>query len=214
MSCARLDQNSISTSFAEARCDLLDRANGNAVLGSAVKRDSDGLPVTKLALPNETKATSFPAAAKKFDEGNGPRLWHRRLGHVAMSTVRNICNVDRYRMNITEQVDAQNCITCVVANQPKRAMTGNLVQGGEEHVVHNDICGPFKCSTKGGSKYFVKFIVATSRYGEVSLLRSRSEMHETLFNFIAWLQRNTSVSVKRIHRDNAKEYVALDARLN
>ena len=75
--------------------------------------------------------------------------------------------------------------------------------------IHTDICGPFSYCSKGGAKYFVTFVVASSPFCEVALLKARSDMAEKLFNFIAWLERNTSVTVKRIHRKTQKSTLGL-----
>ena len=211
MSCTRLDQSNITTSFAQESCILYDRNNGCSVLGCARKKAADGLFTAKLLLPETDGAVSL--SAKGSRKKNGAELWHLRLEHIGISAVKHMFNVTEYNMKLNECPDTQNCTTCLIANQQKQAASGKLVNDGEQHTIHTDICGPLNYFTKGGARYFVTFIVASSRYCDVGLLRSRSDMPDTLFNFIAWLERNTSVTVKRIHSDNAKEYVSLDSSL-
>lgn len=57
-------------------------------------------------------------------------------------------------------------------------------------------------------KIFLDKTRASQRYVRVNLLDSRSALRELFLDFIAWLDRNANQEVRRVHTDNAADFLA------
>ena len=114
---------------------------------------------------------------------------------------------------MTETSQCIDCNTCVETKQTKTAATGTLAKGGVKHVVHSDIIGPIDPQTIGGARYILCFIVESSRYAKVFVIKRRSQLGQCFSEFEAWIERATGTPIERLHSDNAKEYVKLGVYL-
>lgn len=210
MSCGQLDEKEITASFENARCIFRDRRIPGTSMGYAGKRKQDGLYIATCMVP-DTKV--IPVGAAKRGEKATSRIWHMRMGHAGQRVVQDMCEDTEYGMAVADEDPKDTCVTCVEATQTKSTMTGKLATDEQDITVHSDICGPFGTRTRGGKRYFATFIVSKSRYCDVALLKTRDEVREHLYEFIAWVERNTGRTVKRIHTDGAKEYKAMEKPL-
>lgn len=211
LSCSRLDKKAISVLFENGRCKFIDREKRNSTLGYANLRKVDMLFCAKLIEPksNHSAMASVASRGTKADL----TLWHKRMGHAGKHVISAMCSDPGYNMVVSNKTQESECETCMMASQTKSVMKGILVNSEADITIHTDICGPISTRTKGGKRYFATFTIAKSRYCEVGLLSSRSEVGKHLKEFIAWAERHGSESVKRIHSDNAKEYQALAKEL-
>ena len=50
-------------------------------------------------------------------------------------------------------------------------------------LIHSDVCGPFREMARGGFFYFITFIDDLSRYGNLFLLKNKSESFEKFKEF-------------------------------
>lgn len=57
------------------------------------------------------------------------------------------------------------------------------------------------------------FIVEFSRFAKVYMIQSRSQAVGWFEKYKAWLERVTSVTVKRLQADQAREYMSLGKRI-
>lgn len=136
------------------------------------------------------------------------------MAHAGQRIVQDMEDDTGYGMKVEEQDKGDTCSTCVEATQTKSSVTEKLATYEQGITVHSDICGPFDTRTKGGKRYFATFIVSKSLYCEVALLKMKDEVGEHLFNFIAWVERNTGRTVKRVHTDGAGEYKGMEKTHN
>ena len=121
------------------------------------------------------------------------------MGHASKHVVEATCAYEGYNMAIMEKTENNTCDVCNAATQTKTAIKGQLVRLDDDITIHTDICGPVEIQTLGGERYFATFTTAKSRYYEVSLLVTRDQIGKYLEKFIAWAERTSGVSVKRIH---------------
>ncbi|CAO1623972.1 unnamed protein product [Parajaminaea phylloscopi] len=134
-------------------------------------------------------------------------LWHRRLGHVGISSLRNIYDsTDGMPETVKRSVTLPSCVPCALSRRQRNTF------GRSDHIakkpleyVHVDIAGPFVPSTDG-FRYFVVFLDDFSRYHWVWLLKTRQQ-DEIVGVFEVFIARanvdvNGEYQVQHIHADN------------
>lgn len=80
--------------------------------------------------------------------------------------------------------------------------------------IHANICGPMSVKHIGGNSYFLTMKTARERYTRVKILKSESEAMKFIIEYIAWLDRNSKESVKRVHSDSVKDFLVMRTELN
>jgi transposase InsO family protein len=75
-------------------------------------------------------------------------------------------------------------------------------------LVHNDVCGPMKTTSRGGAQYFVTFINEFSRKTHVYLLRAKGEVFDKFKKYKALVENQTSKKIKTLRSDNGGEFVS------
>lgn len=140
-------------------------------------------------------------------------IWHKIMAHVNPSVISHMTGNGKYGMDTKRGTPRHTCGTCEVTKQVKAPSTGNLVDNAEDMTIHVDSCGPFQTRTIGGKKYFLAMTNTPHRYTKVQLLTHRGEVEPHIQEHIAWLERVTGKSVKRVHADNAKEFLSLRTTL-
>jgi transposase InsO family protein len=75
-------------------------------------------------------------------------------------------------------------------------------------LVHNDVCGPMKTTSRGGAQYFVTFINEFSRKTHVYLLRAKGEVFDKFKKYKALVENQTSMKIKTLRSDNGGEFVS------
>lgn len=65
----------------------------------------------------------------------------------------------------------------------------------------------------GGARYLIAFLAGKSTFTKVELMQKRSESKEKTRETISWLERQTGVTVKRVHSDRDREYKTIDGFL-
>lgn len=112
-------------------------------------------------------------------------------------------------MDLNQKPCVIDCEVCVEAKQFKATCTGSIAKEKEDHVFHSDIIGLIQPFLIGKSTDILTFIVERSIFKKAYILKSRSEVYKQLKEFKAWLERATSLTVKRFHSDQVKEYISL-----
>ena len=213
ISCTQLDKSDISTIIEGGECVLVDRKANRCELGYAKRRQSDHLFVLQGTVSRQSRTSMCSVIGNVGYKQSGEELWHRRLGHISKSRARQLAAgiVEGIDMNaVAEQID---CNTCVETKQSKSPASGSLSKGQLNHTIHSDMIGPISPSTIGGARYILCFIVETSRYAKVFIIKERSQLRQCFKQFLAWIERVTTTSIKRLHSDGAKEYVQLGSYL-
>nr|GEX26554.1 ribonuclease H-like domain-containing protein [Tanacetum cinerariifolium] len=104
-------------------------------------------------------------------------LWHSRLGHPADQ----VLNVLKNDLNLTKNTSVSVCETCHRAKQTREPFTlsdHKSVKPGE--LVHLDLWGPYRVSSKEGFKYFLTIVDDYSRAVWTYLLKTKDEAYKLL----------------------------------
>ena len=143
------------------------------------------------------------------------------MGHIgsnalkSLGTATNGCLIDNRTAGNEQQVPGpdqldEKCRDCEVCIQAKA--TAKI--GREKPIdactylekVHSDICGPIKPQTFRKRSYFATFLDDMTRYVEISLLSSKSEVFDAYKEFKTREETQSGLKIKRFHADNAPEY--------
>ncbi|GJR12260.1 retrotransposon protein, putative, ty1-copia subclass [Tanacetum coccineum] len=75
-------------------------------------------------------------------------------------------------------------------------------------LIHTDVCGPFKITSRQGANYFVTFTDDFSRYGYVYLLKHKHEVFETFKVFQKEVENQLGKTIKSLRSDRGGEYMS------
>lgn len=75
-------------------------------------------------------------------------------------------------------------------------------------LEHTDVCGPMRSTSKGGARYLLEFIDDHTRWCEVRLLKSKSEVFKATVEYISRVEKQKDKPVNSIQSDNGWEYTS------
>ncbi|KAK1678908.1 hypothetical protein QYE76_039756 [Lolium multiflorum] len=157
-------------------------------------------------LSKESPSPSTCLMAAKHDEG---WLWHRRLGHVNMSNLKQLLKGEHIvgLTGISFEKD-RVCGACVAGKQLKKKhpIKSIVTTSRPLELLHLDLFGPSHYDTLGGSKYGLVIVDDYSRYSWVFLLKSKDETHREFITFAKKAQRTYESEIKAIRTDNGTEF--------
>lgn len=145
-------------------------------------------------------------------------LWssyHNRL-HRPKSTIEKLIRHKNaiIGLNIEQSdipTDIPQCLHCWKAQMDKIPINTAYPHGHPEDIVGGqvvtDICGPLSIVSIDGFTYIASFIDVYSNYKTIYFLKSKDAIADALEQYIVYM-RKYNHSIKRIHHDNAKEYLA------
>ena len=153
-------------------------------------------------------AKNIAAPVRRNDKAD-LETWQMRMDRAGKSIIEAMCTDEKYKINVAEKSTENGCDDFNVASQTKSTMKGRLITDEDGITIHADICGPLDIPTIGGKNYFATFTISRSKYTDIALLSSRDQVGDHLEEIVDWAERQSGVSVKRVHWDNAKEFKAL-----
>ncbi|GJT30079.1 putative RNA-directed DNA polymerase [Tanacetum coccineum] len=131
-------------------------------------------------------------------------LWHSRLGHPADQ----VLNVLKYDLNLSKNTSVSACETCHRAKQTREPFPlsdHKSVNPGE--LVHLDLWGPYKVSSREGFRYFLTIMDDYSRAVWTYLLKTKDEVFDCIVNFIKLIHNQFNAKIKTFRSDNGTEFV-------
>ena len=146
--------------------------------------------------------TTDLTAKKNKDKLN---CWHRALGHV------NFKYILRMKDQLGLQIPAEElqCEICEIAKchrlpfKRKKIRTTKPLQ-----LIHTDVCGPIKPSSIEGFRYFLTFTDDYTRFSQVYVLSSRTQVYEKFLEYKAYVENHHNDKIKTLRSDNGTEYTS------
>ncbi|GJU98562.1 ribonuclease H-like domain-containing protein [Tanacetum coccineum] len=122
-------------------------------------------------------------------------IWHNRLGHPSdqvMSVLKN-------RLSIGKPTHVMPCEVCHHAKQVREPFPlSEHKYDSLGDLIHLDLWGPYKLTTRDGSRYFLTVVDDYSRAVWVYLLKTKDEVFDHLVSFIKLIATQFSKAVKVI----------------
>ena len=134
-------------------------------------------------------------------------LWHRRLAHVRMGTLKKLTKKELIRgLKDVTFVKDKLCSACQVGKQvanthPTKAYlsTSRVLE-----LLHMDLFGPTTYASLGGNKYCLVIVDDFSRYTWTFFLQDKAEVASIFKKFAKNAQNQFDVKIKKIRSDNGK----------
>ena len=193
-------------------------SNGYTVVfqeNHAVVRRKDGSAVMKATMENGLyiiKEHQIQSAMISKQCNVNLMKWHQRMGHLNFEDLRKLKRkeiVAGLRDDFkNESPTCEVCMKAKIHQLPFKKSTRR--ESNVLHLIHTDICGPFKTCSLGGAKYFATFIDDKSRYVELAILKKKSDILQAFKEYKARVDKQTDRQIKKIRSDNAKEYLSHD----
>ncbi|GJW79517.1 retrotransposon protein, putative, ty1-copia subclass [Tanacetum coccineum] len=101
-------------------------------------------------------------------------LWHCRLGHISKKRIEKLQHDGL--LNSTDLRAFEKCVPCMSGKMARKPYTHQVERAKDLlGLIHTDVCGPFKITSRQGANYFVTFTDDFSRYGYVYLVFGSSQ---------------------------------------
>ncbi|KAI5336087.1 hypothetical protein L3X38_026221 [Prunus dulcis] len=150
--------------------------------------------------------------AYKISVCHSTTMWHRRLGHLNMSSLKLLqaqeMVVGLLEINAVKEV----CEGCVLGKQCRetfpRAATTRASTPLE--LIHSDICGPMQIVTKASNRYFLTFIDDCTRMCWIYFLRYKSEAFNVFKRFKATVELQSGYMLRKLRSDKGGEYKSIE----
>ncbi|GBP34018.1 Retrovirus-related Pol polyprotein from transposon TNT 1-94 [Eumeta japonica] len=136
-------------------------------------------------------------------------IWHRRLGHVNNNYLSKMQEaVEGLLLDREAKISKSSCIVCCEGKPNRLPFPRNGNRSDDLlHIMHTDVCGPFKTVSLGGSRYFILFIDDYSRYTYIYFLKNKNEAFECFQKYKAKVKNKLNRKIKILRSDNGKEFV-------
>ena len=139
-------------------------------------------------------------------------IWHRRLGHAMMRSVKKLSDLLMVTgMNLSDvgDVDKTHCIPCLKGKItceviPKKS---NVENPRRLHRIFSDVCGPLDIEGYSRCHYFVTFVDRYSHFMKVKPIRTKDEASEVLTDWITCSEIETGEKVNFLRTDGGDEYM-------
>ncbi|KAH0637483.1 hypothetical protein KY289_037398 [Solanum tuberosum] len=150
--------------------------------------------LSSISLP---ESVSFPVCSNALSD---VRLWHMRLGHLPLSSMKNISFI-----SIPSTVDCF-CDVCPQARQSRLPFPISQISTKSKfELIHVDTWGPYKVPTYNHYKYFLTIVDDFTRGTWTFLLATKSNALTVLQSFILMVARQFDAKIKMVRSDNAME---------
>ncbi|GJT70449.1 retrotransposon protein, putative, ty1-copia subclass [Tanacetum coccineum] len=134
-------------------------------------------------------------------------LWHYRLGHISKKRIEKLQHDGL--LNSTDLRAFEKCVPCMSGNMARKPYTHQVERAKDLlGLIHTDVCGPFKITSRQGASYFVTFTEDFSRYGYVYLLKHKHEVFETFKVFQKEVENQLGKTIKSLRSDRRGEYMS------
>jgi hypothetical protein len=132
--------------------------------------------------------------------------WHRKMGHRNLAHIQKVKDI--LKLKVCKCKCNSECIGCLKGKfhaLPFPKLSEKPLEPRD--VITTDVCGPFRNTSIGGSRYFVTFTCANTDYTEVSTIKAKSECKRELMNYIKRCMTQFGRFPKTVRSDRGGEYL-------
>jgi hypothetical protein len=169
--------------------------------------------ITQLdSFPSEGNTATNPATAltARSTSRADVHLWHCRLGHLNHNDVLSMVKRGMvHGMEITGGSSHPSpCKPCITGKQTHSEILKHTETCSDTILgqVFSDVCGKLPARSHSGYEYFVTFIDDKSRKVSIAGLRHKSDIAQSLKDFITRVETETGTKVKILCSDRGGEY--------
>jgi len=144
-------------------------------------------------------STSSSSIKQAFvGERTSTASWHKRLGHPAFRTVQHV--LSQFNLPVSSNKASSPCSACAQAKghqQPFSSSSASICSPLQ--LIYSDVWGPSPTLSINGSRFYVSFIDAFSRFTWVFPLQAKSDVMSVFLKFqvmVEWLLNTKIISVQ------------------
>ncbi|GJY48108.1 retrotransposon protein, putative, ty1-copia subclass [Tanacetum coccineum] len=122
------------------------------------------------------------------------------FGHISKKRIEKLQHDGL--LNSTDLRAFEKCVPCMSGKMARKPYTHQVERAKDLlGLIHTDVCGPFKITSRQGASYFVTFTDDFSRYGYVYLLKHKHEVFETFKVFKKEVENQLGKTIKSLRFD-------------
>lgn len=136
------------------------------------------------------------------------RLWHKRLGHVSLKTMREMAKQNALDIGQIPHDAQLFCESCQLGKQhrlPFQNHTPRDTLPGE--LIHTDVGGPMQTESIGGLRFYIIFKDDATCFTYIYFMRHKSDVYEKFKQFHAMIWNKFNRSIISLRLDNGREYI-------
>ena len=108
-----------------------------------------------------------------------------------------------------ESVDA--CEPCLMGKMTKTLFFGTMERATDLlEIIHTDVCGPMNIKACSRYHYFLTFTDDLSRYGDIYLMKHKSETFEQFKEFQSEVENHRDKKIRFLLSDHGDEYLSYE----
>ena len=133
-------------------------------------------------------------------------LWHKRLGHISMGGLQQLCKQGILdSIKITEM---DLCEVCILGKNHRLKFTTSTYRSNAIlEYVHSNLWGSPKVPVSlSGAHYFISFVDDFSRKVWIYFLKQKSEAFDKFREWKLLVENQTGKRIKHLRTDNGLEY--------
>ncbi|GJY73894.1 putative RNA-directed DNA polymerase [Tanacetum coccineum] len=134
-------------------------------------------------------------------------LLHCRLGHINKKRIEKL-----QHDGLLESIDDESfdvCVSCISGKMARKPFTHASERADDLlGIIHSDVCGPFRTTSREGANYYVTFTDDFSRYGYVYLIKHKHEVFEMFKTFQNEVENQLRKTIKALRSDRGGEYLS------
>ncbi|GJZ85683.1 retrotransposon protein, putative, ty1-copia subclass [Tanacetum coccineum] len=134
-------------------------------------------------------------------------LWHCRLGHINKKRIAKLQHDGLLKLIDDDSFDV--CISCISGKMARKPFTHASKRADDLlGIIHSDVCGPLRTTSREGANYYVTFTDEFSRYGYVYLIKHKHEVFQMFKTFQNEVENQLGKNIKALRSDQGGEYLS------
>lgn len=222
LSVAAMTECGLVVTFEKQKCTIKNKQQQIIGVATRVSNKLYELVVTHSDSPAALAVTQMEWA-------DTLKLWHERLGHCNMASVRQLFT---HRMvedaegigknlplNLTVADDHNDghCSACHLgkAHRLPFATTATTRSAAPLQLVHVDVWGPYRTPTAGGARYYLVVVDDYSRFVWLRLMKGKGEATQYIKEYKEWaetLHSHNGHRLKQVRMDQGKEFQSAELK--
>ncbi|GJS06364.1 retrotransposon protein, putative, ty1-copia subclass [Tanacetum coccineum] len=134
-------------------------------------------------------------------------LWHCRRIHINKKRIAKLQHDGLLKSMDDESLDV--CVSCISGKMARKPFTHASERADDLlGLIHNDVCGLFRTTSREGANYYVTFTDDFSRYGYVYLIKHKHEVFEMFKTFQNEVENQLGKTIKALQSNRGGEYLS------
>lgn len=146
----------------------------------------------------------------KIESATESSMWHARLGHVNMTTLKLVVNKRLVTGIPNVEMQKETCVSCLLGKQARKPFpqATSFRASSPLELIHGDLCGPISPPTPAERRYIFVLIDDYTRYMWTILLKNKSEALEKFKRFKLLAEQETQSKIKVFRTDRGGEFMS------